>query len=60
MTKTKSKKPSLKSQGVRLTAYVPQQVKDDVDMLAIVQKTTSSELVLEALQKFLKSMKKDK
>ncbi len=59
MTKIKSKKPSLKSQGVRLTAYVPQELKDEVDVLAIVKKTTSSELVSEALQKFLKAMKKD-
>ena len=58
MTKAQVKKPSLKSQGVRLTAYVPQGLKYEVDMLAIVKKTTASELVSEAIQMFLNSLKK--
>jgi len=51
----KDKKKPLKEKGVRLTAYVPADMKKQVEFLAFHNDSTSSAIVTEALTKFLKT-----
>ena len=53
----KLKKKSLKSQGVLLSAYVPENLKKKIEFLATSRNSTSSEIVTEALTTFFKNKK---
>ena len=53
----KIKNKSLKSQGVLLSAYVPETLKKRVEFLATARSSTTSEIVTEALTSFFKNKK---
>ena len=53
----KIKPKSLKSQGVLLSAYVPETLKKRVEFLATARNSTTSAVVTEALSAFFKNKK---
>lgn len=53
----KAKKKSLKSQGVLLSAYVPERLKKRVEFLATSRDSTNSEIVTEALDLYFRRRK---